>query len=133
MAGKVASVSLTRKNRLLIAGASMALLLVLMFVSIEPQVQYSVDEVMDDPSSYEGSLHVRGEVSIGSLDAENFSFTISGISYTLSVDYSSTVIPDGFNEGNMIAIKGEMINNGGFWILHAHEIQTGCPSKYEAV
>ena len=75
---RCASVSLTRKNRLLIAGASMALLLVLMLVSIDPQVQYSVDDVMDDPSSYEGSLHVRGEVSIGSLDTGNFSFTISG-------------------------------------------------------
>jgi len=125
-------VSLTRKNRLLIAGASMALLLVLMLVSIDPQVQYSVDDVMDDPSSYEGSLHVRGEVSIGSLDTGNFSFTISGISHALSVDYSSTVIPDGFDEGNMIAIKGDLFNNGEFWILHAHEIQTGCPSKYEA-
>ncbi len=124
--------SLTRKNRLLIAGASMALLLILMFVSIEPQVQYSVDEVMDDPSSHEGHLHVRGEVTIDSLDTGNFSFTISGISQVLSVDYSSTVIPDGFDEGNMIAIKGELMNNGDFWILHAHEIQTGCPSKYEA-
>ena len=124
--------SLTRKNRLFIAGFSMALLLILMFVSIEPQVQQSVDEVMDDPSAYEGPLHVRGEVSTGSLDSGNFSFTISGISYALKVDYSSTVIPDGFDEGNMIAIKGDLLNDEGLWLLHAHEIQTGCPSKYEA-
>ena len=68
---------LTRKRRLLIVGCSMSLLLVLMFVSVEPEVQYSIDEVMDDPTAYEGELHVRGEVSIGSLETDNFSFSIS--------------------------------------------------------
>ncbi|RAH16718.1 MAG: hypothetical protein CMB58_003305 [Methanobacteriota archaeon] len=123
---------LTRKRRLLIVGCSMSLLLVLMFVSVEPEVQYSIDEVMDDPTAYEGELHVRGEVSIGSLETDNFSFSISGVKHVLHVDYSSTVIPDGFDEGNMIAIKGDLLIIDGLWVIEAHEIQTGCPSKYEA-
>ena len=115
---------LTRKRRLLIVGCSMSLLLVLMFVSVEPEVQYSIDEVMDDPTAYEGELHIRGEVSIGSLETD--------VRHVLHVDYSSTVIPDGFDEGNMIAIKGDLLIIDGLWVIEAHEIQTGCPSKYEA-
>jgi len=126
------SFSLSRKRRLLIVGFSMAVLLILMFVSIEPEVQHSIDEVMDDPGAFEGQLHVRGEVMIGSLDTENFSFSITGLTHILHVDYSSTVIPDGFDEGNMIAIKGDLQYLDGYWQLEAHEIQTGCPSKYEA-
>tara|TARA_Y100001970_G_scaffold273877_1_gene372684 strand:- start:127 stop:465 length:339 start_codon:yes stop_codon:yes gene_type:complete len=110
----------------------MAVLLILMFVSIEPEVQHSIDEVMDDPSTFEGQLHVRGEVMIGSLDTDNYSFMLAGLTHVLFVDYSSTVIPDGFDEGNMIAIKGDLLNTGEYWQLEAHEIQTGCPSKYEA-
>ena len=58
------SFSLSRKRRLLIVGFSMAVLLILMFVSIEPEVQHSIDEVMDDPSVFEGQLHVRGEYGV---------------------------------------------------------------------
>ena len=94
--------------------------------------QSYIDEVMDDPTAYEGELHVRGEVSIGSLETDNFSFSISGVRHVLHVDYSSTVIPDGFDEGNMIAIKGDLLIIDGLWVIEAHEIQTGFPSKYEA-
>ena len=40
-------------------------------------------------------------------------------------------VPDGFEEGRMIAVKGNLIQDGEMWIIDAKEIQTGCPSKYE--
>jgi cytochrome c-type biogenesis protein CcmE len=41
-------------------------------------------------------------------------------------------VPDGFEEGRTIAVKGHLTQDAGEWILSANEIQTGCPSKYEA-
>lgn len=108
----------------------MAALVVLMFLSIEPQTQYSIDEVMDSPDSHEGDIHLRGQVAIGSVNTSSTSFELIGQTHSIHVDYSGVIVPDGFEEGHTIAVKGYLVSQSEGWLLKAHEIQTGCPSKY---
>ena len=41
-------------------------------------------------------------------------------------------IPDGFDEGRTIAVRGDLVTQNGIWLIDSFEIQTGCPSKYES-
>ena len=120
----------TRTSRLLIVGACLVALMAMVFISIEPQTQYTVDEVMSSPDSHEGDIHLRGQVTIGSVDTSTTSFELMGQTHSLSVSYSGAIVPDGFDEGNTIAVKGNLVQHSGEWVLEANEIQTGCPSKY---
>ncbi len=125
--------ALTRVNRLLAVGGSLMVLVVMMLATVDPETQYFVDEVMDNPDDFSGDIHLRGEISNNSINSENFTFTLSGIYHQLFVDFSGAAVPDGFNEGKTIAVKGLLKYDSGNWILVAKEIQTGCPSKYESV
>ena len=122
--------ALSRTNRLLAVGGSILVLVVMMLATVDPQTQYFVDEVMENPEDFEGQVHLRGKIANGSIDSENYTFTLIGIEHGLFVDFSGTAVPDGFNEGKTIAVKGELVYDSGAWILEAKEIQTGCPSKY---
>tara|TARA_B100000886_G_scaffold82524_1_gene53757 strand:+ start:1498 stop:1881 length:384 start_codon:yes stop_codon:yes gene_type:complete len=122
--------ALSRTNRLLAVGGSILVLVVMMLATVDPQTQYFVDEVMENPEDFEGQVHLRGKIANGSIDSENYTFTLMGIEHGLFVDFSGTAVPDGFNEGKTIAVKGELVYDSGAWILEAKEIQTGCPSKY---
>ena len=51
----------TRRSRLLFVGAIMLGLIGLMFLSVDPQVQYTVDEVMDSPEEFSSEeVNIRG-------------------------------------------------------------------------
>jgi hypothetical protein len=57
---------------------------------------------------------------------------LEGESKTITIDYSGTSLPTGADGGKTISVRGELTSNGDGWIMHAYEIKTGCPSKYEA-
>ena len=120
----------TRVTRMALVGVALAGLDTQMILSIEPETKYTVDEDMSSPLSHEGDVHLRGQVVIDSLDSDSSSFELAGSSYTLNIDFSGVAIPDGFEEGHTIAVKGNLINTADGWLLKAREIQTGCPSKY---
>ena len=104
----------------------------LMFLSVDPEIQYTVDEVMDSPESYDsGELNVRGIVQEQSLDSSSNTFILAGEESQIEVSFASIAVPDGFEEGRMVAVKGDLILVGNQWYIEANEIQTGCPSKYE--
>ncbi len=104
----------------------------LMFFSVDPQVQYTVDEVMDSPEDFGSDvINVRGIVQSQSIDNTTSTFTLEGSESEIHVSFAMIAVPDGFEEGRMIAVKGELIQQGEFWHIDAKEIQTGCPSKYE--
>tara|TARA_B100001123_G_C15225611_1_gene993049 strand:- start:87 stop:467 length:381 start_codon:yes stop_codon:yes gene_type:complete len=126
-------VSGTRNARLAIVFGASAAALALMMVTVEPQVQYSVDELMDDPTEYEDDeIFVRGVVSTESVSHDNLTFQLDGVSKNILVDFTRSPIPDGFDEGRTIAVRGLLKFDDGSWVIHSMEIQTGCPSKYEA-
>ena len=106
-----------------------------MLISVDPEVQYTVDEVMESPEDFTSDeIHLRGTGLEGSVDDELKIFILSGNdeSAQLFVDISSVALPDGFGEGYMIAVKGDLVNVDGKWTISANSIQTGCPSKYTA-
>ena len=125
--------ALTRISRLIVVFASSLAILGLMMASVDPEIQYSVDEIMDDPDQFQDSqIFVRGVVSEGSIDNAKTIFTLEGINGAILVDFSEAPIPDGFDEGRTIAVRGNLEKMDGSWVLNSFEIQTGCPSKYES-
>ena len=131
-------VQLTRLSRLLIVFGTSIAIFGLMMVTVDPQVQYSVDEVMSEPERFEqDNIFVRGIVLPGSMDYDELVFTLKGTTEELIVDFSKSPIPDGFDEGRTIAVRGVLNSERSpdgplIWIIESFEIQTGCPSKYEA-
>lgn len=106
-------------------------LMSLMLISIEPEVDLSVDQLMQSPDQYDGeTLRLHGAVV--NLDMDNHSLVLEGESETITIDYSGTSLPTGADEGKTISVRGELAPNGDGWMMHAYEIKTGCPSKYEA-
>tara|TARA_B100000614_G_scaffold14410_4_gene12038 strand:+ start:9400 stop:9717 length:318 start_codon:yes stop_codon:yes gene_type:complete len=103
-----------------------------MLATVDPETQYYIDNVMEDPEDYTGDVNIRGEVLEGTVDVENFTFFLTGVNHILLVDFNGAAVPDGFSEGKTIAVKGTLSSSSGDWILYAKEIQTGCPSKYES-
>ncbi|MGY8644764.1 MAG: cytochrome c maturation protein CcmE domain-containing protein [Candidatus Poseidoniales archaeon] len=125
----------TRGTRLLIVGVALLVLISLMFISIDPEVQYTVDEVMASPNEFTSEeVHLRGTVLEGSVDGESKIFILQGSNEEsrIFIDISSVALPDGFAEGYVIAVKGDLIEQDGKWTISANSIQTGCPSKYDA-
>ena len=125
----------TRGRRLVVVGLGLFALISLMLISVDPEVQYTVDEVMDNPQDFTSDeIHLRGTVLEGSVDDESKTFILAGTDENaqLFVDISSVALPDGFGEGYMIAVKGDLVNVDGKWTISANSIQTGCPSKYTA-
>ncbi len=129
---------LTRLSRLLIVFGTSVVIFGLMLVTVDPQVQYSVDEIMDEPERFEGEkIFVRGIVLPGTMNYDELVFTLQGNTETLIVNFDGSPIPDGFDEGRTIAVRGvlqtEFSTDGTLmWVIDSFEIQTGCPSKYEA-
>ena len=126
-------VALTRISRLVIVFCSSLAVLGLMMASVDPEIQYSVDEIMDEPLKFQdGHIFVRGFVSPDSLDNQEMSFILKGVTDEIFVDFTDTPIPDGFEEGRTIAVRGDLVEQNGIWVIVSFEIKTGCPSKYES-
>ena len=120
-----------RRVRILVTMALIAGLMGLMFITVEPEVDLSVDQLMEAPEQYDGeTLRLHGTVL--SLNMDNNSLILEGGSESLTIDYSGTSLPAGADEGKTISVRGELASNGEAWVMHAYEIKTGCPSKYEA-
>jgi cytochrome c-type biogenesis protein CcmE len=125
----------TRGRKLVVVGLGLLGLISLMLISVDPEVQYTVDEVMGAPEDFiSDEIHLRGTVLEGSVDETSKMFILAGTGENaqLFVDISSVALPDGFGEGYMIAVKGNLENINDKWIISANSIQTGCPSKYSA-
>ena len=120
-----------RRVRILVTFGLVAALMGLMLISVEPEVDLSVDQLMESPEEYEGeTLRLHGTVQ--SLDRGNQTLTLEGENNFISIDYSGTSLPTGADENKSVSVRGELILNGDDWVVHAYEIKTGCPSKYEA-
>ena len=125
-------VGLTRGKRLTIVLLSFSVIISLMLISIDPQTQYSVDEIMQSPNDYENTeVFIRGEVMVNSINYDNMTFQLNGSNEFLIIDYSKSQMPDSFSDGITISVKGLLTDSNGVWTISGKEIQTGCPSKYE--
>lgn len=120
-----------RRIRILVTIGMLAALIGLMSITVEPEVDLSVDQLMESPEQYEGDTF-RLHGSVLSLDMNNDSLSLQGENHTIVVDFSGASLPSGVDEGKTISVRGELTVNGEDWTMHAYEIKTGCPSKYEA-
>ena len=129
---------LTRLSRLVIVFGTSIAIFGLMMVTVDPQVQYTVDEIMNEPEKFDGeNIFVRGIVLPGTMNYDELVFTLQGSTETIIVNFKDSPIPDGFDEGRTIAVRGTLNTDNSsdgtmIWIIDSFEIQTGCPSKYEA-
>ena len=120
-----------RRVRILVTMGLIAGLMGLMFISVEPEVDLSVDQLMESPEEYDGeTLRLHGNIL--SLDLDNQTLILEGAKDTISIDFSGTSLPSGAEEGKTISVRGELSSSGDNWVMSAYEIKTGCPSKYEA-
>ena len=120
-----------RRVRILFTLGMIAALIGLMLITVEPEVDLSVDQLMESPEQYEGETF-RLYGSVLSMDMNNDSLSLQGDNHTLVIDFGGAVLPAGVDEGKTISVRGELTANGDEWTMHAYEIKTGCPSKYEA-
>ena len=119
-----------RRIRILVTIGILAALIGLMFITVEPEVDLSVDQLMESPEQYEGDTF-RLHGSVLSMDMNNDSLSLQGENHTIVIDFSGASLPSGVDEGKTISVRGELTVNGEDWTMHAYEIKTGCPSKYE--
>ena len=120
-----------RRVRILVTLGLIAALFGLMLISIEPEIDLSVDQLMESPEEYEGeTFRLHGTVQ--RMDMGNQSIILEGENATIHIDYSGTVLPSGVEDEKTISVRGELASVGDEWVMHAYEIKTGCPSKYEA-
>ncbi len=123
----------TRRTRLALVFLSSIAAFTLMMLSVDPQTQYTVDELMSSPNDFQDSeVFVRAVVASGSVYSDPLTFQLDGSGSSVVVDYSKSPVPDGFAEGRTIAVRGILSYYNGSWVLESSEIQTGCPSKYES-
>jgi cytochrome c-type biogenesis protein CcmE len=121
-----------RRVRILVVLGMIAVLAALMSVGSEPEVDLSVDELMDSPKSHEGeSFRLHGAIRADSIDSANRTLVLEGETGHILIDYGAVPLPTGATDGKTISIRGEFDMSQGQWTMHADEIKTGCPSKYE--
>ena len=120
-----------RRIRILVTFGMLAALIGLMSITVEPEVDLSVDQLMESPEQYEGDTF-RLHGSVLSMNMNNDSLSLQGVNHTIMIDFSGASLPSGVDEGKTISVRGELTVNGEDWTMHAYEIKTGCPSKYEA-
>ena len=120
-----------RRVRILVTLGMIVALAGLMLITIEPEIDLSVDQLMESPEQYEGdTFRLHGTVM--SMDMNNDSLYLQGENNTIVIDFSGASLPSGVEEGKTISVRGELTSSDDDWTMHAYEIKTGCPSKYEA-
>ena len=120
-----------RRVRILVTLGMIAALAGLMLISVEPEVDLSVDQLMESPETYDGeTLRLHGTVQ--TVDMSNNTLVLPAVSETITIDFSGTLLPAGVDENKTISVRGELTGDGDDWTMNAYEIKTGCPSKYEA-
>ena len=120
-----------RRLRIVVSLGMIVVLAGLMLISVEPEVDLSVDQLMESPEQYEGdTFRLHGTV-LG-MDMNNDLLYLEGENHTIVIDFSGAALPSGVDDGKTISVRGELTSSGDDWTMHAYEIKTGCPSKYEA-
>ncbi len=121
-----------RRARILVVMGLLVVLAGLMILGSEPEVDLTVDELMESPEKYEGdTFRIHGEIVAGSVNYGNGTLVIEGTNATVIIDHSAIALPGGATDGKTIAVRGEFNKVGDDWVMDAFEIKTSCPSKYE--
>ena len=119
--------------RVITAVAIMAILLILLNIRNEPELDLTVDQLVSTAPEHDGeAIRIHGLVIADSLDVANDTLVLGGEEYEVRIKFAGLALPDGLSEGKTISVRGDVSNDAGEWVVHAMEIKTGCPSKYQA-
>ena len=122
----------SRRTRILLIGAGITVgLLGVIFIEA-PEPTRTVDELMDQPSSYlDREIAVRGEIVDGSIDENQSVFYLHGTTHTLLIDYLDASVSNGLGDNRTVYAQGVLYYLEGEYVFEAQIIKTSCPSKYE--
>jgi cytochrome c-type biogenesis protein CcmE len=120
----------SNKIKILIVVAIISVALVIVLWGATPPEYISLEELMENSSSYTGKdVTVRGKVgnwtggqNFTMVDAKNESIAIQVV--------HDGPIPEGFAEEKDVVVEGRLENRASGLTLITTEIQVGCPSKY---
>lgn len=106
----------------------------LMYTTLSEGTEYymHVDEVMTDPSAWQGKrLQLHGYVNDlrqrpNSLD---YRFQVQNNGKVITASYTG-VVPDNFKNGAEVVLKGQLHGDG--FAVDANGVMAKCPSKYNA-
>jgi hypothetical protein len=122
----------SRRIRILLLGAVVTLGLLGVILIEAPEPTRTVDEVMENPSSYlDREIAVRGEIVDGSIDVNESVFMLHGSTFTLEIDYLDASVSNGLGDNRTVYAQGVMRYIDGEYVFEAQIIKTSCPSKYE--
>ncbi len=120
-----------RRVRIVVVMTMLVALGGLLMLGSEPEIDLTVDELMESPESHEDqTFRIRGAIQTSNHTASTLILT--GQNSTVMVDYSDIVLPTGATDGKTVSVRGSFTFIDNQWVMTAHEIKTGCPSKYEA-
>lgn len=122
----------SRRTRILLLGAIVTAGLLGVFLLEAPEPTRTVDELMEDPTSYmEREIAVRGEIVDGSIDENQSVFYLHGSTHTLLIDYIDASVSNGLGDNRTVYAQGVLYYIDGEYVFEAQIIKTSCPSKYE--
>jgi hypothetical protein len=99
----------SRRIRILLLGAVITLGLLGVILIEAPEPTRTVDEVMENPSSYlDREIAVRGEIVDGSIDANESVFMLHGSTFTLEIDYLDASVSNGLGDNRTVYAQGVM-------------------------
>jgi cytochrome c-type biogenesis protein CcmE len=106
----------------------------LLYTTLSEGTEYymHVDEVMNDPSAWQGKhLQLHGYVADlrqrpNSLD---YRFQVQSNGKVITASYSG-VVPDNFKNGAEVVLKGQLHGDG--FAVENNGVMAKCPSKYNA-
>ena len=108
----------------------------LMYTTLSEGTEYykHVDEVMSDPTAWEGkrmSLHgyVVDKSILTNPSTLEYRFQIQSNGKVLAARYRG-VVPDTFKDGSEVVLKGQLGPHG--FDVSPNGVMAKCPSKYEA-
>ena len=109
-------------------------LLGLMYSSLSEGTEYykHVDEVMTDPSAWQGKrlqLHGFVEDLRQRPDSLDYRFQVRNNGKVLTARYSG-VVPDTFKNGAEVVLKGRLDHDG--FAVDPNGVMAKCPSQYDA-
>jgi hypothetical protein len=123
----------SRRNRLLVTGGVLTILLLSTLLLESPEPTRTVDEIMVNPDSFVGKeVALRGEVFDGSLNNDTMEFILEGESSTIVISFKNAAVSNGLDDNRTVYAEGKIVKLNGEYVLEASTIKTSCPSKYEA-
>ena len=97
----------SRRTRILLIGAVITVGLLGVILIEAPEPTRTVDELMDEPSSYlDREIAVRGEIVDGSIDENQSVFYLHGTTHTLLIDYLDASVSNGLGDNRTVYAQG---------------------------